>query len=364
LNEDEVAALVEKQKSLPDEENVKEKEGEPVAESTQPADEPTEEKQVEELESDWLIDEKAQWTTAYINSLPNSAFLYVEPGEDGKRHLPYKNKEGQVDLPHLRNALSRLGQPATGSEGGESWLTDSLRKSLLAKARKILSQHGGEPSEDEDEGKSVVVPTTEKVSLFESIKAAVSEVFRQKETELTAQVELSTEPVSATPDVAENSKSAEAEVSEKVEAQSVSVEQPEAEKVVETVEQPEVATPQPDYLTAEAFKAYAEVWSKSVAELIAVEVAKVKAENESLRTELAETQKKLVELAKPIEQRVMDRLNELPPIVKVRTSDIDATTNLMEKAVQERVKSQTGLLMDDIAKMVERKIGETDKYTV
>jgi hypothetical protein len=130
------------------------------------------------------------------------------------------------------------------------------------------------------------------------------------------------------------------------------------------VEQPEVATPQPDYLTAEAFKTYAEVWSKSVAELIAVEVAKVKAENESLRTELAETQKKLVELAKPIEQRVMDRLNELPPIVKVRTSDIDATTNLMEKAVQERVKSQTGLLMDDIAKMVERKIGETDKYTV
>lgn len=64
--------------------------------------------------------DKAEWDAAYINALPDSAFAYVEPGgdtdADGKttpralRHLPYKNSSGAVDLPHLRNALSRLPQ--------------------------------------------------------------------------------------------------------------------------------------------------------------------------------------------------------------------------------------------------------------
>jgi hypothetical protein len=88
---------------------------------------------------------KADWDTAYVNDLPDSAFLYVESGEkeDGKtvprtkRHLPYKSSTGEVDLPHLRNALSRLGQSGTG----EGWLTPALRKSLVTKAQKILAQH-------------------------------------------------------------------------------------------------------------------------------------------------------------------------------------------------------------------------------
>lgn len=97
------------------------------------------------------LEEKAQWTTAYINNLPDSAFLHVESGgdkdEDGKttprslRHLPYRNAEGAVDLPHLRNALSRLGQSDTGDTGGESWLTEDLRKRLVAKAQKLLEQN-------------------------------------------------------------------------------------------------------------------------------------------------------------------------------------------------------------------------------
>jgi len=63
---------------------------------------------------------KAVWTTAYVNSLPDSAFLYIEPGGDkdseGKttprslRHFPYKDDSGAVDLPHLRNALARIPQ--------------------------------------------------------------------------------------------------------------------------------------------------------------------------------------------------------------------------------------------------------------
>lgn len=50
----------------------------------------------------------AVWTTAYVDSLPNSSFAYID--KDGGRHLPYKDKDGKVDLPHTRNALARLNQ--------------------------------------------------------------------------------------------------------------------------------------------------------------------------------------------------------------------------------------------------------------
>jgi Mu-like prophage I protein len=83
----------------------------------------------------------AVWSTAYKNKLPDSAFLY-------QRHLPYKNAEGKVDLPHLRNAISRLAQKSTGSVGGESWLSEGLRTRLLARARSILSAHSKSMSEE------------------------------------------------------------------------------------------------------------------------------------------------------------------------------------------------------------------------
>lgn len=82
----------------------------------------------------------AAWDTKYVNGLPDSAFLYVEPGgtkdDDGKtvpranRHFPYKDDSGAVDLPHLRNALARIPQ---------SSLSDSLKTSLTTKAQGILA---------------------------------------------------------------------------------------------------------------------------------------------------------------------------------------------------------------------------------
>jgi len=67
--------------------------------------------------------ENGRWTREQINNLPDSSFAIILPGgkkdEDGKtvprslRKLPYKNAEGNVDLPHLRNALARVNQPGT-----------------------------------------------------------------------------------------------------------------------------------------------------------------------------------------------------------------------------------------------------------
>lgn len=63
---------------------------------------------------------KAKWTTAYINSLPDSSFAVVLSGgkkdKEGKtvprslRKLPYKDENGKVDAAHLRNGLQRLPQ--------------------------------------------------------------------------------------------------------------------------------------------------------------------------------------------------------------------------------------------------------------
>lgn len=107
---------------------------------------------------------KAQWTRAYVNGLPDTAFLYVEPGgekdEQGKtvprtlRHFPVRDATGAVDLPHLRNALARIPQseaPGLNAEA-KAKLQDEARGLLadaqaeeeaLAKARQIPFQQWG-----------------------------------------------------------------------------------------------------------------------------------------------------------------------------------------------------------------------------
>jgi len=62
----------------------------------------------------------AKWDTKFINDLPDSSFAFIKSGgkkdEEGKtvprtlRYLPYKDANGKIDLPHLRNALARLPQ--------------------------------------------------------------------------------------------------------------------------------------------------------------------------------------------------------------------------------------------------------------
>ncbi len=97
-----------------------------------------EEEVIDEI-MEYLGLEKAKWSTAFINDLPDSAFLYIEPGgekdDEGKtkprslRHFPYKDKDGTVDLPHLRNAIARIPQ---------SSLDEGLKKKLQKRAQNML----------------------------------------------------------------------------------------------------------------------------------------------------------------------------------------------------------------------------------
>ncbi len=56
-----------------------------------------------------MADMKAAWSSAYITALPNSAFACVQ-GSD--RFYPHHGSSGSLDLPHLRAALSRIGDPS------------------------------------------------------------------------------------------------------------------------------------------------------------------------------------------------------------------------------------------------------------
>lgn len=88
---------------------------------------------------------RAAWSTSYQNDLPDSAFAWIDKdavtGKDASgsipksaRYLPHHDADGSLDLPHLRNALSREPQtdmPAAGHTAAAAHLD------AHAKAEKI-----------------------------------------------------------------------------------------------------------------------------------------------------------------------------------------------------------------------------------
>lgn len=130
-------------------------------------------------------EEKAVWTTAYINTLPDSAFLYIKPGgekdEEEKtvprtnRMFPYKDDEGNIDLPHLRNAIARIPQSNLSQE-----LKDNLQdkaRNILAEVEKMVEESVNETQEDSKMAIKFaeIAKSAEKVELKEvEVKKAVS----------------------------------------------------------------------------------------------------------------------------------------------------------------------------------------------
>ena len=100
------------------------------------------------------VESKATWTTAYVNSLPDSSFLYVESGgekdSEGKttprtlRHFPVKDDTGAVDPPHLRNALSRIPQSSLPQEVKDRLTATAQR--MLDNMKRIDDAASDEPS--------------------------------------------------------------------------------------------------------------------------------------------------------------------------------------------------------------------------
>lgn len=72
------------------------------------------------------LTQMAEWSTAFVNGLPDSSFAYIEPGgekdDDGKttprskRHFPIKDAAGKADAAHVRNALARAPQSPFGDK--------------------------------------------------------------------------------------------------------------------------------------------------------------------------------------------------------------------------------------------------------
>lgn len=100
----------------------------------------TKEADCPDCEDDRGMSLKAVWSTAFVNNLPDSSFLFVEPkcGEkdnEGKtkprscRHFPYKDASGKIDLPRLRNAIARIPQAK---------ITGLDKTGLQARARRLL----------------------------------------------------------------------------------------------------------------------------------------------------------------------------------------------------------------------------------
>ena len=82
---------------------------------------------------------KTAWSSSYITALPDSAFACVD--SEG-RHYPHHNAQGSLDLPHLRNALSRLGQAGTTSCGADH-LRAHARAAGMTKADPLKAEQLG-----------------------------------------------------------------------------------------------------------------------------------------------------------------------------------------------------------------------------
>lgn len=110
------------------------------------------------------VEEMAEWPAKKINTFPNSSFAVVEGDyASGKcknksaRHLPYKDANGKVDLPHLRNALARANQikPVCGPESAGT-LRTKAKKRLIGAAKRAGVGDYSEGSELSDKGDKLV----------------------------------------------------------------------------------------------------------------------------------------------------------------------------------------------------------------
>jgi len=74
----------------------------------------------------------AKWSTAYIDRLPDSSFLYVNR-RTGERKLPVLDRQGRLSIPHLNNAKARLNQTN---------ISDSAKRRIRAEINQLQHAAG------------------------------------------------------------------------------------------------------------------------------------------------------------------------------------------------------------------------------
>lgn len=148
--------------------------------------------------NDVLITSFAKWDSKYMRELPDSSYAVVE-NDVGARHLPFKDKEGNIDLPHLRNALSKMNQIIANGSISDEELRKKANDVLIPYAKKYLpnSQWGNTELQkeefsmventNEDQNKESI-DTTEQKSSNQDFSKEIAELKKQN-LELSAKLE-------------------------------------------------------------------------------------------------------------------------------------------------------------------------------
>jgi len=126
----------------------------------------SESKPNEETDSSAGQMQEAEWTAETINDLDDNAFAVISKGgekdDQGKtsprslRHLPHHNAQGDLDLPHLRNALARLPQtdlsPENRAEAKRHLCAHAKESQIVSEVcgEEQPTKEGGNVSESED----------------------------------------------------------------------------------------------------------------------------------------------------------------------------------------------------------------------
>ncbi len=108
--------------------------------------EKTESPETQKAEQTEEVAEKAVWSAAFIDSLPDTSFGFIEPGgkkdDEGRteprslRHYPIKNASGDCDAPGTRSALSRADQQIK-SGGKPAEIARKAMPKIRASAKKL-----------------------------------------------------------------------------------------------------------------------------------------------------------------------------------------------------------------------------------
>jgi len=110
--------------------------------------------------------ESGKWKKESINGLPDTSFAIVA---DGVRKYPYMDASGNIDLPHLRNALFKLNQPTSDLTPEQK---QEAKTKLMKIAKKYLKTYGDKATQkmSDDGFEDIEFTQFEEEDIFSKLK--------------------------------------------------------------------------------------------------------------------------------------------------------------------------------------------------